>query len=85
MERTENGVADPKPAIAQPLPRCPYCATDPLTMTIQQMQLGPYNILSVFCGNSECRKSLALQLLQIVPQAGGLVIPGGPLAGRNQA
>ena len=83
MERPENGATEKgatesKP-IARPLPRCPHCGTDPLSITIQQMQLAQYSLLSIFCGNPECRKSLSLQLLAIVPQAGDLVIPGGPM------
>jgi len=77
----------PKPIPSEAKPVCPFCNLDPLVISANHFQLGPYRLLLVAC--ARCRKIVPASLVAVarpnivqplppgmgIPQRSPLVIP----------
>lgn len=76
MPAPAQEVEAPKPVA---LPACPYCGDDPAKLSVMP-QAFPGGLIGtiVFCGNPDCRKIHAVQILgQVQKTQGGIVLPPG--------
>lgn len=73
-----TGVVGQKEPSSDPV--CPYCGDDPAQVSSQGLfQLGPMEIVVIYCANQACRKIYSVQSIQF-HAAPKIMTPGGQLS-----